>query len=47
VVAILLKTQAAGRYTVTWRAMGRDSHVVTGHYTFTIAAAKAKAGAGR
>lgn len=37
VFAAVPKTMAPGRYTVTWRAMGRDSHVVKGEYTFTLA----------
>jgi methionine-rich copper-binding protein CopC len=44
VVAKMLKTLVPGRYTVAWRAMGRDSHVVKGQYTFTVVAAKAAGG---
>ncbi len=29
---------AAGRYTVAWRGMGADGHVVRGGFTFTLAA---------
>jgi methionine-rich copper-binding protein CopC len=44
VVAKVLNAMAPGRYTLAWRAMGRDSHIVKGHYTFTVAAGKAGAG---
>lgn len=36
--AELLEPLAAGRYTVTWRAMAADGHVVTGEIPFTVAA---------
>jgi methionine-rich copper-binding protein CopC len=44
VVGKVLKALAPGRYTVAWRTMGRDSHVVKGQYTFTVLAAKAGGG---
>jgi hypothetical protein len=27
---------AAGKYTVTWRAMGKDEHIVSGSLHFTV-----------
>ncbi len=32
-----LKPLAAGTYTVTWRVVSVDSHVTTGHFTFSYA----------
>lgn len=32
---------AAGKYTVNWRAVGKDSHVMTGKIVFTVGEAKA------
>jgi methionine-rich copper-binding protein CopC len=29
----------AGAYTVNWRAVGADTHVVSGDFSFTVAAA--------
>jgi len=40
VVAKVMKTMAPGRYTVTWRSMGKDSHVVKGHFFFVVATEK-------
>ncbi len=31
-------TPAAGRYTVSWRAMGSDGHVVKGEFAFAVMA---------
>jgi methionine-rich copper-binding protein CopC len=36
VAAALEKTIAAGTYTVTWRTMSADSHVVSGEFEFTV-----------
>jgi copper transport protein len=33
----------AGRYSVSWRALAADSHVMTGTFTFTVGAAGASA----
>jgi methionine-rich copper-binding protein CopC len=44
VVAKVQAAMAPGHYTVTWRAMGNDSHVVKGQYTFTIVPAKRGSG---
>ncbi len=35
----------AGRYTVAWRTMAPDGHVITGEFTFTVAAARGPVGA--
>jgi hypothetical protein len=32
---------APGEYTVTWRAVGGDTHIVSGEFRFTVAAAHA------
>jgi len=29
---------AAGKYTVTWRAVGGDTHIVSGEFAFTVTA---------
>ena len=44
VVAKVLQTVAPGQYTVAWRAVGRDGHVVKNKYGFTVVAAKAGPG---
>lgn len=44
VVANVAKPMAPGHYLVAWRAMGHDSHVVKDTFSFTVAAAKPKAG---
>ncbi|RPI59538.1 MAG: copper resistance protein CopC [Lysobacterales bacterium] len=35
---------AAGHYSVSWRALAADSHVMTGTFTFTVGAASSPAG---
>jgi methionine-rich copper-binding protein CopC len=35
---------AAGRYSVSWRALAADSHVMTGSFTFSVGGASAPAG---
>ena len=35
-VAPLAKPVSAGTYTVTWKGMSRDGHVVSGAYTFRV-----------
>jgi methionine-rich copper-binding protein CopC len=34
----LARSLAAGRYTVAWRGIGDDGHVVTGDFGFTVSA---------
>jgi len=33
---------AAGKYTVTWRAVGGDTHIISGEFGFTVTAAPAR-----
>jgi methionine-rich copper-binding protein CopC len=40
VIAPLMGTLGAGRYTVSWRTMSRDGHVVKGDFAFTVASAR-------
>jgi hypothetical protein len=40
VVASMVKPVSAGRYTVTWKAMSKDGHVVNGTFRFTVGAAR-------
>jgi methionine-rich copper-binding protein CopC len=28
----------AGKYTVTWRAVGGDTHIISGEFVFTVTA---------
>jgi methionine-rich copper-binding protein CopC len=35
-VATLAKPVPAGAYTVTWKGMSRDGHVVNGTFTFHV-----------
>ena len=37
-------TLAAGRYSVSWRALAADSHVMTGSFTFSVGGANPPAG---
>lgn len=39
-VAKLVKPIGAGSYTVTWKAMSKDGHVVNGTFGFRVATAK-------
>ncbi len=38
VIADIKGRVVPGRYTVSWRTMSRDGHVVSGHFHFTLAA---------
>jgi methionine-rich copper-binding protein CopC len=40
VVAKFAKAPGDGKYTVTWKAMSKDGHVVDGTYGFTVKLAK-------
>jgi methionine-rich copper-binding protein CopC len=40
VVASMVKPVSAGRYTVTWKAMSKDGHVVNGTFNFMVGAAR-------
>ncbi|WP_396215987.1 copper resistance protein CopC [Gemmatimonas sp.] len=40
VVAKFTSPLASGKYTVTWKAMSKDGHVVSGVYSFTVALPK-------
>ena len=37
--SIAAPTLAAGRYSVSWRALAADSHVMSGAFTFTVGSA--------
>jgi methionine-rich copper-binding protein CopC len=37
-VTVAAPTLAPGKYVVTWRAMGGDSHIMSGEVHFTISA---------
>ena len=39
-ISLPLHALNPGAYTVNWRALGDDGHVMTGHFSFTIAASK-------
>jgi methionine-rich copper-binding protein CopC len=40
VVAKFMTPPTSGKYTVTWKAMSKDGHVVNGVYSFTVALPK-------
>ncbi|WP_353267646.1 copper resistance CopC family protein [Gemmatimonas sp.] len=40
VVAKFVTPPKSGKYTVTWKAMSKDGHVVDGKYAFTVTLAK-------
>lgn len=37
-LSIPVSTLAPGKYTVNWRALGKDNHVMSGEFHFTVSA---------